>query len=76
MQKRYLDQHPWEEELIQSFLPTLLVALLALLIPLILRESISFSSFDNSFSLVPYFKSSLQRKRTRLARYRLFMTEL
>ncbi|KAF5385713.1 hypothetical protein D9757_005480 [Collybiopsis confluens] len=32
----YLDKHPWEEEVIQSFLPTLLVALLALLIPLIL----------------------------------------
>lgn len=28
--------HPWEEEVIQSFVPTLLVALLALLIPLIL----------------------------------------
>jgi hypothetical protein len=35
-QKAYLDRHNWEEELIQSFLPTLLVALLALLIPLIL----------------------------------------
>ncbi|KAF7422401.1 hypothetical protein PC9H_010557 [Pleurotus ostreatus] len=34
--KSYLDKHPWEEEIIQSFLPTLLVALLALLIPLIL----------------------------------------
>ncbi|KAK7681546.1 hypothetical protein QCA50_015278 [Cerrena zonata] len=34
--RRYLDKHEWEEELIQSFLPTLLVALLALLIPLIL----------------------------------------
>ncbi|GAV99949.1 DUF221-domain-containing protein [Lentinula edodes] len=34
--KRYLDNHPWEEEVIQSFVPTLLVALLALLIPLIL----------------------------------------
>lgn len=34
--KAYLDQHSWEEEVIQSFLPTLLVALLALLIPLIL----------------------------------------
>ncbi|KAH0586243.1 hypothetical protein H2248_007495 [Termitomyces sp. 'cryptogamus'] len=34
--KKYLDRHAWEEELIQSFLPTLLVALLALLIPLIL----------------------------------------
>ncbi|RDB18089.1 Calcium permeable stress-gated cation channel 1 [Hypsizygus marmoreus] len=34
--KSYLDRHQWEEELIQSFLPTLLVALLALLIPLIL----------------------------------------
>ncbi|KAH9002732.1 hypothetical protein EDB86DRAFT_3063264 [Lactarius hatsudake] len=32
----YLNNHPWEEELIQSFLPTLLVSLLALLIPLIL----------------------------------------
>ncbi|KAJ7600700.1 hypothetical protein C8J56DRAFT_911019 [Mycena floridula] len=34
--KTYLDRHPWEEEVIQSFVPTLLVALLALLIPLIL----------------------------------------
>ncbi|KAK7056871.1 hypothetical protein VNI00_002588 [Paramarasmius palmivorus] len=34
--RTYLDKHPWEEEVIQSFLPTLLVALLALLIPLIL----------------------------------------
>ncbi|THV00838.1 DUF221-domain-containing protein [Dendrothele bispora CBS 962.96] len=34
--KNYLSRHPWEEEVIQSFLPTLLVALLALLIPLIL----------------------------------------
>ncbi|KAF9077786.1 hypothetical protein BDP27DRAFT_1311677 [Rhodocollybia butyracea] len=34
--KTYLDSHPWEEEVIQSFLPTLLVSLLALLIPLIL----------------------------------------
>jgi hypothetical protein len=36
IQKAYLDKHPWEEEVIQSFLPTILVALLALLIPLIL----------------------------------------
>lgn len=36
MQKNYLDRHQWEEEVIQSFIPTLLVALLALLIPLIL----------------------------------------
>ncbi|KAF8895476.1 hypothetical protein BD779DRAFT_1609024 [Infundibulicybe gibba] len=34
--KAYLNRHPWEEEVIESFLPTLLVALLALLIPLIL----------------------------------------
>ncbi|KXN88289.1 hypothetical protein AN958_07748 [Leucoagaricus sp. SymC.cos] len=34
--QNYLDHHPWESEVIQSFLPTLLVALLALLIPLIL----------------------------------------
>ncbi|KAJ2930898.1 hypothetical protein H1R20_g6193, partial [Candolleomyces eurysporus] len=34
--KRYLDRHPWQSEVIQSFIPTLLVALLALLIPLIL----------------------------------------
>ncbi|OSD02408.1 DUF221-domain-containing protein [Trametes coccinea BRFM310] len=32
----YLDKHQWEEELLQSFLPTVLVALLSLLIPLIL----------------------------------------
>ncbi|KAF9013241.1 hypothetical protein BDQ17DRAFT_1419404 [Cyathus striatus] len=34
--KSYLDKHQWESEVIQSFLPTILVALLALLIPLIL----------------------------------------
>ncbi|KAL0580621.1 hypothetical protein V5O48_001351 [Marasmius crinis-equi] len=34
--RKYLDKHPWEEEVLQSFVPTLLVALLALLIPLIL----------------------------------------
>ncbi|KAH9846366.1 DUF221-domain-containing protein [Lenzites betulinus] len=32
----YLQNHQWEEELLQSFLPTVLVALLSLLIPLIL----------------------------------------
>ncbi|KAI0270050.1 hypothetical protein BC834DRAFT_864712 [Gloeopeniophorella convolvens] len=32
----YLAHHAWEEELLQSFLPTLLVSLLTLLIPLIL----------------------------------------
>lgn len=35
-QKHYLDGHPWESEVIQSFLPTFLIALLALLIPLLL----------------------------------------
>ncbi|KIM43405.1 hypothetical protein M413DRAFT_69962 [Hebeloma cylindrosporum] len=34
--KSYLDRHAWESEVLQSFIPTLLVALLALLIPLIL----------------------------------------
>ncbi|KAF9565721.1 hypothetical protein CPC08DRAFT_740946 [Agrocybe pediades] len=34
--KRYLDHHAWQSEVLQSFIPTLLVALLALLIPLIL----------------------------------------
>ncbi|KAK7048413.1 CBM1 domain-containing protein [Favolaschia claudopus] len=34
--KAYLDRHQWEEDLIQSFLPTLLVSLLALSIPPIL----------------------------------------
>ncbi|KAF9483352.1 hypothetical protein BDN70DRAFT_799820 [Pholiota conissans] len=34
--KAYLDRHAWQSEVIQSFIPTLLVALLALLIPLIL----------------------------------------
>ncbi|KAJ7675759.1 hypothetical protein DFH06DRAFT_977107 [Mycena polygramma] len=34
--KTYLDKHQWEEDLIQSFLPTLLVSLLALSIPPIL----------------------------------------
>ncbi|KAI0632056.1 DUF221-domain-containing protein [Trametes polyzona] len=32
----YLQSHPWQEELLQSFLPTVLVALLSLLIPLLL----------------------------------------
>ncbi|KAG7088362.1 hypothetical protein E1B28_012366 [Marasmius oreades] len=32
----YLEKHAWEAEVLQSFIPTLLVALLALLIPLIL----------------------------------------
>jgi hypothetical protein len=36
LQKNYLDNHPWQEEVIQSFVPTLLVALLALLVPLLL----------------------------------------
>ncbi|KAJ6508720.1 hypothetical protein C8R45DRAFT_815696 [Mycena sanguinolenta] len=34
--KGYLDKHQWEEDLIQSFLPTLLVSLLALAIPPVL----------------------------------------
>jgi hypothetical protein len=32
----YLSSHPWEEEIIQSFLPTVLISLLAILIPPIL----------------------------------------
>ncbi|KAG0700120.1 hypothetical protein DFH29DRAFT_933566 [Suillus ampliporus] len=32
----YLSSHPWEEEIIQSFLPTILISLLTILIPLIL----------------------------------------
>ncbi|OAX42854.1 DUF221-domain-containing protein [Rhizopogon vinicolor AM-OR11-026] len=32
----YLSSHPWEEEVIQSFLPTILISLLMMLIPLIL----------------------------------------
>ncbi|KZT09143.1 uncharacterized protein LAESUDRAFT_695760 [Laetiporus sulphureus 93-53] len=32
----YLDKHPWEEEVLQSFVPTVLVSLLSLLIPLLL----------------------------------------
>ncbi|KAG6337317.1 hypothetical protein ID866_1779 [Astraeus odoratus] len=32
----YLSHHPWQQEIIQSFLPTILVSLLAILIPLIL----------------------------------------
>ncbi|KAF9221015.1 hypothetical protein BS17DRAFT_758900 [Gyrodon lividus] len=32
----YLSRHPWQEEIIQSFLPTVLVSLLTILIPLIL----------------------------------------
>ena len=35
-QKSYLDKHEWEFEVIQSFLPTFLVSVLALLIPLLL----------------------------------------
>jgi hypothetical protein len=36
VQKRYLDKHAWQSEVIQSFLPTFLVSVLALLIPLLL----------------------------------------
>jgi hypothetical protein len=36
VQANYLARHPWEEELLQSFIPTILVSLLALLIPPIL----------------------------------------
>ncbi|KAH7885331.1 hypothetical protein F5I97DRAFT_1956518 [Phlebopus sp. FC_14] len=32
----YLLRHPWQEEIIQSFLPTILISLLTILIPLIL----------------------------------------
>lgn len=35
-QREYLRHHPWQSEVIESFLPTLLVALLAVLIPLVL----------------------------------------
>ena len=35
-QKNYLDKHKWQSEVLQSFLPTFLVSLLALLIPLLL----------------------------------------
>ena len=35
-QKHYLDKHEWQSEVLQSLVPTLLVALLALLVPLIL----------------------------------------
>ncbi|THH23170.1 hypothetical protein EUX98_g8009 [Antrodiella citrinella] len=34
--KQYLDQHEWEEEILQSFIPTLLVSGLSILIPLLL----------------------------------------
>ncbi|KAG8773666.1 hypothetical protein FRC15_001883, partial [Serendipita sp. 397] len=33
---RYLDQHPYQKEVITAFLPTLIVALLAILVPLLL----------------------------------------
>ncbi|VDC00686.1 unnamed protein product [Peniophora sp. CBMAI 1063] len=33
---KYLNGHPWEEDVIQSFVPTLIVALLTLLIPILL----------------------------------------
>jgi hypothetical protein len=36
VQANYLAHHPWEEELMQSFIPTILVSLLTLLIPPIL----------------------------------------
>jgi hypothetical protein len=36
VQANYLAHHPWEEELLQSFIPTILVSLLTLLIPPIL----------------------------------------
>jgi hypothetical protein len=32
----YLDKHPYQKEVITAFLPTLLVALLAILVPLLL----------------------------------------
>lgn len=35
-QKHYLSKHPWQEEVIQSLVPTLLVALLTVLVPLLL----------------------------------------
>lgn len=35
-QRRYLTAHPWEEEVIESFLPTLLISLLAITVPLLL----------------------------------------
>ena len=34
----FLSTHQWEEELLQSFVPTVLVSLLSLLIPLLLRK--------------------------------------
>ena len=36
MQYTYLNNHPWEEDIIQSFVPTVIVSLLTLLIPVLL----------------------------------------
>lgn len=37
VQKHYLDTHAWQAEVLQSFVPTILVAILTLLIPPVLR---------------------------------------
>lgn len=61
-QKSYLDRHPWEEEIIQSLIPTLLVSLLALLIPLILlliakkAQTISTLSVMHDRIMTRYYK--------------------
>jgi len=36
LQKNYLDTHKWQSEVLQSFVPTFLVSVLAILIPLLL----------------------------------------
>ena len=43
IQKHYLDHHAWESEIIQSFVPTILTAVLTLLIPPLLRTSLHLS---------------------------------
>ena len=47
-QAAFLDKHAWEEELLQSFAPTVLTALLTLLIPLLLCEPFPFLIMDMS----------------------------
>ncbi|KAK2465349.1 hypothetical protein APHAL10511_002703 [Amanita phalloides] len=60
--KSYLDRHPWQEEIIQSLTPTILVALLALLIPIILfliatkAQTITTLSALHDLILTRYYK--------------------
>ncbi|KIK92736.1 hypothetical protein PAXRUDRAFT_146651 [Paxillus rubicundulus Ve08.2h10] len=58
----YLSRHPWEEEIIQSFLPTILVSLLTILIPPILlliakkAQTITTLSLLHDMIMTRYYK--------------------